>query len=365
MTKDVNSRNSNLELYRIICMFFIVVHHYCVHGFTLECVDYGVNKYVLDILSSWGKVGVDGFILMSGYFMVSSRFTVQKFLKIWGQVWFYTMGIFSAFYFTGNVNPQMLKLLFRQSMLPVSYSMYWFVTYYLILMMLSPFINTFIHNLSRNRYRNLIALLILLWSVSGSFLDTDYAFTMFGWFVTLYLVAGYARLYITEEYAKKWRFGRLSVLCAGAVILSTVVRNALGYLTKNDGYWINSRIFVDQEQDFFVFAFAFCFFMYLLYRKTGCHKWINYMASLSFGVYLFHDNYFTRVYLWKVWFGVSEYESSNWLGLGMLGVCAGVYIFASVIDFIRKNTIEKVWMKLIDKYVPKAEQYIGTRFHKE
>lgn len=365
MGNGVNTRNSNLELYRIVCMFMIVIHHFCVHGFTLECVDYGVNKYVLDILSSWGKVGVDGFILMSSYFMVNSRFTIQKFLKIWGQVWFYTMGIFVAFYFTGNVNPIMLKLLFRQSVLPISYSMYWFVTYYLVLMILSPFLNSFVRYLKKAEYQKLLVLLILLWSVLGGFFDTDYAFSMFGWFVTLYLVAGYVRLYLSSESLQKWKFGWLSILFAGAIILSTVVRNALGYWTQNEGYWINSRDFVDQEQDFFVFAFAFCLFMYCLKRSPFCSRWINCIASLSFGVYLLHDNYFTRVYLWKVWFDVSEYEYNNWLGLWMLGVCVGVYICASIIDFVRNNTVEILWMNLIDKYVPRVERYVETRFHKE
>ena len=352
-------RNSNLELYRIICMFMIVIHHYCVHGFGLEYLNYDTNKYILDILSSWGKVGVDGFILLSGYFMIQSKFTVQKFLKVWGQVWFYTMGIFFAFYFTGNVNPEMTVLLFRRSVLPVSYSMYWFVTYYLVLMILSPFLNTFIHSLEQKQHRNLIIILLLMWSVLDGFFEMDHAFSLFGWFVTLYLVAGYVRLHMPtgEKNAKKYGIG--AVIFALLIVMSTVLWNAVGLWTNTAAYWTNSRINVDQERDFFVFAFAFCFFMYLLNRKPSYHRWINFVASLSFGVYLFHDNYFTRVYLWMVWFKIDQYYYEWWLGLAVLGIGAGVYVVASLIDCVRKYTVERIWMKLVDFVVPRIDGAIS------
>lgn len=352
-------RNSNLEVYRIICMFMVVVHHYCVHGFALEFLDYDTNKYVLDILSSWGKVGVDGFILLSSYFMVQSRFTARKLLKLWGQVWFYTVAIFCAFFFTGNVNQEIGKLLFRKSFFPISYSMYWFVTYYVILMVLSPFLNQFIRCLEKKMYQRLLAILIVLWSIMGSFFETDYAFTMFGWFVTLFLVAGYVRLYMPVDANRARKYGIGAIVFAVAIVFSTITRNVLGLWTENDGFWKNSRIYVDQEQDFLVFAFAFLSFMYLLNKKPRYNKAVNFVASLSFGVYLLHDNYFTRVYLWMVWLKLDQFYLEKWLGLAVVGISLGVYIVASLIDCIRKYSVEKLWLKIVDFILPKMESRIA------
>jgi hypothetical protein len=59
-----------------------------------------------------------------------------------------------------------------------------------------------------------------------------------------------------------------------------------------------------------------------------------------------------------VWFEPSGYASKPWLGFWVLGISAGVYLTASLIDLIRKHTIEIVWGKWIDRFVPQ-------RLHKE
>ena len=80
-----NQRNSNLELLRIIAMVFIVSHHFAVHGFG-DCnfVISNPNNYLIYLLSIFGKIGVDIFVLISAYFMVNSRFTLRKLLVLGG-----------------------------------------------------------------------------------------------------------------------------------------------------------------------------------------------------------------------------------------------------------------------------------------
>ena len=79
-------RNSNLELLRIISMLLIIMHHYSIHGFSPNILYYSSNKYILDFLSLEGKLGVNCFILISGYFMINQKFTIKKLLSILGEV---------------------------------------------------------------------------------------------------------------------------------------------------------------------------------------------------------------------------------------------------------------------------------------
>lgn len=79
-------RDSNLELYRIIVMLAIVAHHYVVNsGLMAEINTSGpmaFNSLFLLLYGCWGKVGINCFALITGYFMCQSNITVKKFLKL-------------------------------------------------------------------------------------------------------------------------------------------------------------------------------------------------------------------------------------------------------------------------------------------
>lgn len=91
-------RYSNIELLRIIAMFMIIMHHYAIHGFSQMELEYNKDKIVIDFFVLGGKVGVNLFIIISGYFMVDSKITLQKILKFMGQVWCYSVTIFVLFF---------------------------------------------------------------------------------------------------------------------------------------------------------------------------------------------------------------------------------------------------------------------------
>lgn len=68
-------RNSNLELFRIVVMLTIVAHHYVVNS-GLTAIDgpilanpLSVESIFLLIFGMWGKIGINCFVLITGYFM--------------------------------------------------------------------------------------------------------------------------------------------------------------------------------------------------------------------------------------------------------------------------------------------------------
>lgn len=66
------NRNSNLELLRIVCMLFIICHHWIV--FILDNCGYHVplgdtkQDYTSVFLNSFFIIGVNCYVLISGYF---------------------------------------------------------------------------------------------------------------------------------------------------------------------------------------------------------------------------------------------------------------------------------------------------------
>ena len=94
-------RDSSIELLRILAMIMIVLCHFATHG------DFSFDTNVLSIPRLWwnfiemgGNLGVNIFVLISGYFLVSSNgkvFNLPRILKFWGQVFVYSIAIYLIF----------------------------------------------------------------------------------------------------------------------------------------------------------------------------------------------------------------------------------------------------------------------------
>lgn len=72
-------RMSNFELLRILCMFLIVAHHFSVHSTFSNDISV-VNLCLVRALRIGGKLAVNVYVLISGYFMISSKFKLKKLL---------------------------------------------------------------------------------------------------------------------------------------------------------------------------------------------------------------------------------------------------------------------------------------------
>ena len=93
-------RNTNLELFRIISMLFIVAHHYVVNSGMMEYMVKDLlapNSLFFFIFGAWGKTGINCFVLIAGYFMCKSHITLRKFLKLIFQIEFYNIIIVCCF----------------------------------------------------------------------------------------------------------------------------------------------------------------------------------------------------------------------------------------------------------------------------
>lgn len=371
MNKDVivesntEKRNSGLELYRIICMLFIVLHHFVIHGLdNSDGFGSGINKYIADILSFGGKIGVNGFVLISGYFMARSRYTIKKFLRLWGQVWFYSvtaLGISVLISGGGSIGTgNILKAL-----LPVLFSQYWFVTSFVVLMILSPFLNFVVQNIKENQYRSLLFMLFILCSFVPTFIGNELS-TSLTWFIFLYFIAAYRRLYnANENYKddKAVRHGVLAVLGIAALWCSSVLINLAGVYSGREGILSYSRHFMSM-QSVIVLVISYELFMTFLCRKRFYSKTINIIAKGSFGVYLIHDNSYLRIILWRNIIKYADRDNPVYLVLYSFVCVILIYIICTLIDLARQYTIEKLWIKFVDRYGERIWSKLKCILHK-
>lgn len=363
----MRERNSNFEAFRIFCMLLIVAHHYSQHGFFYKELDFSINKIIIDIISLGAKVGIAGFIFISAYFMVTSRFTLKKFLELEGEIWFYSVTILLLFLTILKPVEEITALNIFQSIFPTIYgrsNMYWFATYYIILMLLSPFLNIFIHKSTKKELGQCIFILFTLWSVLAIFLRADLGCGGIGWFIELYLIAGYIRLYFEHDCKKAKKHLMRGIFLSGLLIMSVIIFDMIGLV---EGYNAllpnsNSSLYFAQENSPLIMGIAVEFFLYIVNKEPTYNKLINQVAKATFGVYLIHDNYLMRQFLWRRLFHNIDYfeKSSIELIIHALYAIVTVYVVCTVVELIRMNTVGKIWSKIVNKYSIDWQKYLTS-----
>ena len=188
-------RSSNIELLRIVFMLMIVLHHYCVNSGLTEVMkwnDITSNMILVQFMSIGGKVGVNGFFLISGYFMIHKLASVQKMIKLIFEVWFYNIVVFLFFllmgveYTTSEIVKCFIPILFS---FPAS-----FIGNYLLVYILSPMINKGLKALSKKEFNVLLVALLAFYSILQTFFLQG-TWQYFGWGLTMYCVGAYLRLF--------------------------------------------------------------------------------------------------------------------------------------------------------------------------
>lgn len=85
--------------------------------------------------------------------------------------------------------------------------------------------------------------------------------------------------------------------------------------------------------------------------KPHYNKFINTIGGCTFGVYLIHDHDFVRNFLWENLFSLENYANSSMLLVRILYSTIAVFIVCLIIEFVRKNIIEKYLLKYLYKFV--------------
>ena len=193
----------------------VIVHHFCLAGGIPLTA--GVNRYALVFLEGLNICAVDVFLLISGYFLISSSsVSFWKPIKLMLTVSVVGAAGLAVRSLAGLISggaPALSAKALISAILPSSY----YVTFYCVLIVLAPFLNHAFLSLSRENRDKMILLLLLLFSgwttvtdaanevvvahgishvngISTVLTDgSDYGYTIVN-FILLYLLGGYLRL---------------------------------------------------------------------------------------------------------------------------------------------------------------------------
>ncbi len=355
-------RGSNFELMRILMMLMIVAYHLLCYGIAPDVAASPLlSKIVVATFCSGGKIGVNGFVLLSGYFLCVSASSAKpkRLLKLYLQMFFYSMGTFLVMAALGICRFNLDDVV--AFIFPIGRSTYPFATNFFFLMLLSPFINLLIKALDRKNYLRLLAVSFVIFSLIPTIIEVRYPYENLVWFVFLYLLAGFVRLYPMPLFDRKWL--ALGV-AAGCYCIIAGYRAMLGALLPH----IPILRFIppamtSRSNAVPVLLCALGLLLFFKNVKVKGSRIINLIASATFGVYLLHDHSKAmRQLLWKDLFDCRPFLSDTAaLTWRILAAVAAVFAVGIVIDLIRQYALEKplfLWINKI-KWTPKKSGESG------
>lgn len=353
-----NTRLSNFELLRIFAMLFIVAHHFAYPGdFTFTTGIVTIPQLWVQFLAIGGKIGVNLFVMISGYFLIKSkRFKIEKLLKLWVQLVFYGIILFLVLTYTG-IAPFKLNLLIK-GIIPVSSGLWWFASTYFVLYLLHPFLNKLLLGLDKKTYLKLLILLFVIWSVIYTISLKNFEGNHLLWFIFLYALAGYIRLYYEDKVVSSKKYFIYALIGILIVISLMVSFDILGFKFSL------VRKFLMNEKS--IFSILIALFIFLGFKNIDLryNKLINIISSTTFGIYLIHDYPLVRNFIWIKLFKNAMYADSLFIIPYSIGVILLVFAVCSIIELIRIKLIERNYINILNKIGLKASNLIDKVFNK-
>lgn len=366
-SKVNSNRKSNFELLRIFAMLMIVAFHYAYHGIqkgNIDLISYQgwstgsiVNKMFTCFLTPGGEIGVALFFMLTGYFMVRRDFFSLK--KIVLECIFYGIlacGLFIIVKATGHNIPDsestMLATDFISTLFnPASGGLFWFVSAYILLMLITPFLNRLFNRIN---YRGMLVFLLFDWfvwylipnSIGGTY-------HLFERAVFFYSLGALCSLHLQQTKHKELNLSLFCLSWTGFAICNYVVAS----IEANPETPLKIKVLEKAANalgsGLFVVVAALSLFRFFEATKIrGGAAVINAVASTVFGVYLIHDSFIGRPFIWDMLFEVSKRQyQSCWYPLMAAGTILIVFIVCIFVDMIRQKFIQPKALEITDNMI--------------
>lgn len=354
-------RESGIELLRIILMIQIVFLHISDYGGYKEAAMTigGITKVIY--LGMWllCRCPVPLLILLTGYFMVDREITLKemvgKWISVHNTMWFYAIsitllcGVAVVFKVPLNGLPEMTKVECITAFFPFLNRTWFFMTNYLLVLFLAPFINIVLSRLDKKHYFTLVAGLFFLLTIWTSLTRIDGINEVISlkkvvvnesgkslyMFLFLYILGGYIRMHIPEkrceENSGKFSLGRVADWKWLIIFLGLWFINVLsaGYVS-----WYKP-IYGQSDNPIVILQ---CVTLVLFFRSVHIYSpIINRVSRNNIGVYLIHEHYIMRNIIWASFpFLKTEafYENAAYIFI-IWGICLVVYLVCNLIEDMR------------------------------
>lgn len=345
------TRDSNIELLRILVSCGVVILHYN-GNVAFDNVQAGtVNYYILNGLEALCICAVNLFMLISGYFLSTNGRrkvikTVELVIEVMviGAVLYLGLTLLSGESISGKA--------LLSAMIPNNY----FVTLYITVYLLSPYINILLDRLDEKQVQILLGMCLLLFAVWPTILDlctekigiglpglytTNTAGSQYGYslinFVLMYMVGAYIRRYDLGKNQKSWVLLLTLIICVGVIFVWQMFSHQTARAYCNP------------------FVIAEAAIVFVLFRRMKLNsKIVNGLSKAAFTCFLVHGVFLGRIGIPSVVNG-----STPILLLHVFVSAAGIFLISWVVWKIYDFASRPV-MRWLGRHTAFLDRYISV-----
>lgn len=296
------------------------------------------NVYFALIFGWGGKTAINVFILITGYFMCRQQFKWRKVVFLALEIVLYRWLIYGIFLSSGYESFNLKE--FIKTVLVLPYDFGWgFSSSFVGLYVLVPFINKLLSTLEKKELEKLICVLLVLFTGFSTFLFNT-SFEYIGWYVTVYLIGSYLRLY-----EMNWMSSRriTGLLCACSLAFSWLSVICIRFVAEKMNRNLPYYYFVADSNKVLAIETAISLFLLFKNINIGSNRLINKFAASTFGVLMIHGSSDTmRRWLWQdVCKNSFAFPKNNFIFHAVFCTLA-VYIVCVSIDMVRKFFTDRI-----------------------
>lgn len=321
-------RDSRFELLRIVSIFMITLSHFAIYGNWHGLQDISpletVKILVLDML---GPIGAVIFFMITGYFHSRREFVEKKqknlvkVRKIWLKTWGYSILMLIVSILLGL---NLSHYVYLKTVLPILMNEYWFVTCYIVLVILIPYIDLSLERLTEKQFKELLLILMLFMFVElvNADIINRLVLTIFAYSTGFY-INNYS-----ENIISTWNRKRILSLLAitgGLDILSIYVSRKIGMS------FAHSAHFTQYVLPMIIGAIVIIITIKVTPFRS---KIINLYAASVLPIYLITENVAFSHYMWAHLLNVGQYQESNFFYVVAIIITAILCLVCSSLDIV-------------------------------
>jgi surface polysaccharide O-acyltransferase-like enzyme len=357
-TQKNTMRNSSIEGLKIFAIILIILSH--VLNTLLSNYGYIENpEYLLDLnmatsnlqflictlLSYLGEVGVNIFFICSVWFLLEKQeCSIKKAFYIEGDSW--TISVLILI-FVLVIHPVTLsKTVILHQIFPTINLNNWYVTCYILLLLIYPILNKIIRFLNQKSLLKLSLGITVFYVILNTFWDSNFSSRIILW-ITFYFVIAYLKRYCPQLMSS--RRINLIVLLSSIVILSglVILTNFLGLHFSRFQY---KNFFWYSSSSPFLFLIALTIFN-LFKDSSFKNKCINKISSLTLYIYVIHENQlFRSIYRPRLWNAIYQRFGYSHILFWVFILTFLIFAFSLGLSYFYqiflKNTVHEIWDRI-------------------
>lgn len=336
----MKQRNIGIDILRIVSMFLFITCHILTQGGALSAfLNEGLHcsYYFFNAIVILAHCGVNCLVLVSGYMGWQNTFKLEKIIKLWANVVFWSVGvslilfIYNKEFFSVNEVVSMF--------LPLIRGRYWFFNAYFVMFMFSPLLNHLIRTLPQKTFQYFLFAVAFVFcfvpfvALGNDVLRIQSGFE-FSWLMVMYLVGGYFSKYpVTVKKPYK-----CIIACFGFTLLNFIYKYLVELVTtKLFGVPSHGDLFMSHTSPIIV-GEAISIFLYFCNLKIENKKLIKIVSFITptiFSVYIIHVH---PIVFWRI-----IKDAFTWLTqynllvafMLIMAMALAIFIGCIALDYIR------------------------------